>query len=326
MMAFIARRLARAFLTLVCVSFLVFCLLDLAPGQYFDTIKLDQNISQETLAALRSSYGLDHSLPVRYVDWLRSIGRGEFGFSFVYNSPVWPLVRVRLRNTLLLAITALLVSWLIAFWIGIWLAAHRNRWQDHLGGLATTFLLALPEVLIGLGLLAFALRTHWFPTGGMTSLTFAEMGAFEKARDAALHLFLPVSALVAGALPVLVRHVRSAVIDVLHAPFIAAARIHGIPRRRLLLRHVLPAALNPLISLFGISAGMLLGGSLLIEVIMSWPGIGPMLLQAILERDSYVVVAIVMLSTLLLVTGNLIADMLLYFADPRIKESRMREK
>jgi len=269
---------------------------------------------------LRSDYGLDRPLTVRYVDWLRSIGRGEFGFSFVYNSPVWPLVRVRLRNTLLLSTTALLVSWLMAFWIGIWLATHHNRWQDHVGGMGTTFLLALPEVLIGLGLLAFALRTHWFPTGGMTSLTFAGMGAFEKARDMVLHLFLPVSALVAGTLPALVRHVRSAMIDVLHAPFIVAARTHGIPRRRLLLRHVLPAAINPLISLFGISAGMLLGGSLLIEVIMSWPGIGPMLLQAILERDSYVVVAIVMLSTLLLVLGNLMADVFLYFADPRIRE------
>ncbi len=325
-MAFVARRLARALLTLVCVSILVFCLLDLAPGQYFDRIKLDQNISQETLAALRSNYGLDRSLPVRYFDWLRSIGRGEFGFSFVYNSPVWPVVHVRLRNTLLLATTALLISWLAAFLIGIWLAAYRNRWQDHIGGLGTTFLLALPEILIGLGLLAFALRTHWFPTGGMTSLTFAEMGTFEKVRDVVLHLFLPVAALVAGALPVLVRHVRAAMIDVLHAQFIAAARTHGIPRRRLLLRHVLPAAINPLISLFGISVGMLLGESLLIEVIMSWPGIGPMLLQAILERDSYVVIAIVMLSTLLLVTGNLIADALLYFADPRIKESRIREK
>jgi len=120
-------------------------------------------------------------------------------------------------------------------------------------------------------------------------------------------------------LPILVRHVRSAMIEVLQAPFITAAKSHGIPRRRLLLRHAFPAAMNSLLSLFGVTVGMLLGTSLLIEVIMSWPGLGPTLVQAILEGDSYVVIAIVTCSTLFLAAGNLIADVSLYFADPRIR-------
>jgi peptide/nickel transport system permease protein len=142
---------------------------------------------------------------------------------------------------------------------------------------------------------------------------------FGGARDVALHLILPASALAAGMLPVLVRHVRSAVLDVLQSPFIAAGRGLGIPRNRLLFGYALRAAANPLISLFGNSVGVLLSGSLLIEVIMSWPGIGPMFLQAILERDPHLVVAGVLFSTLFLVGGNLLADILLYVVDPRIR-------
>jgi peptide/nickel transport system permease protein len=130
---------------------------------------------------------------------------------------------------------------------------------------------------------------------------------------------LPVAALTAGMLPMLIRHVRSAALDVLQSPFVVAARGLGISRRRILLRHVLPAAVNPLISLVGVSVGTLLSGSLLIEVIMSWPGVGPLLLQAVQERDLYIVIAAVMFSTLFLITGNVMADALLYIADPRIR-------
>jgi peptide/nickel transport system permease protein len=120
-------------------------------------------------------------------------------------------------------------------------------------------------------------------------------------------------------LPVLLRHVRSAMLKVLDAPFITAARGHGIPPCRLLFGYALPAAANPLISMFGISVGALLSGSLLIEVIMSWPGVGPLLLEAILQRDPYIVVAVVIFSTLFLVAGSLLADIFLYVADPRIR-------
>jgi peptide/nickel transport system permease protein len=136
---------------------------------------------------------------------------------------------------------------------------------------------------------------------------------------------LPVVALVLSALPLLIRHVRAAVADVLDAPFLLAAQGHGVPKRTLLYRYALPAAANPLISLFGFSIGGLLSGSLLIEVVMSWPGLGPLLLEAILSRDLYVVVGGVLFSTLFLAGGNFLADMLLYWADPRIRrESSLR--
>jgi peptide/nickel transport system permease protein len=319
MIRFLAQRLARGVFVLFGVSALAFMLIDLAPGEYLQEMRLNPQIARETVAALRVEYGLDQPLPVRYARWLRSVSRGELGFSFAYNRPVWALLKTRIGNTLILTVTALICSWVIAIPLGVWMASRAGRWVDRISGIGSTFLLATPDVLIALGLLAFALRTGWLPRGGMHAPASEEMALFGKARDLALHLVLPVCALTAGALPLLVRHVRSAMLDVLHSPFIVAARGQGIPRYRLLVGHALPAAANPLISLFGISVGLLLSGSLLIEVIMSWPGVGPMLLQAILERDPHVVIAAVLFSTVFLVAGSMLADIFLYIADPRIR-------
>lgn len=318
-MRFLARRLAHTLFVLWGVSLLTFALTRLAPGDYFEEMRLNPQIDPATVAALRNAYGLDRSLPVTYLRWLRSVGSGDLGFSFAYNSPVWPLLKVRAANTLLLALTSLLCSWLAAIPLGVWAATRRGQWADKASSVGTALLLAIPDVLIALGLLAFALRTGWFPTGGMHSLAADEMGAAGRSKDLLWHLALPVMALVAGLLPVLVRHVRSALLEVLDSPYIQAARGHGLPRGRILFRHALPAAANPLISLFGVTFGTLLGGSLLVEVVMSWPGLGPLLLEAILERDLYVVVAAVLFSTVFLVAGNLLADVLLHLADPRIR-------
>jgi len=319
MIYYLARRTAHTLFVLLGVSILTFALIKLAPGDYFAEMRMNPQISPDTVASLRHSYGLDQSLPVTYLRWVRSILHGDLGFSFAYNSPVWPLLKVRAANTLFLTLTSLFCSWLLAIPIGIWAATQWGRWGEKACRAGTTLLLAVPDVLICLGLLAFALRTGWFPTGGMHSLGFDQMGLLVQFKDVVLHLALPVLALTAGLLPTLVRHVQSAVGEVLDSPYIQAARGHGIPRRRLLFHHALPAAANPLISLFGVSLGTLLSGSLLIEVIMSWPGLGPLLLEAILERDLYVVVATVLFSTVFLVAGNLLADVLLHWADPRIR-------
>jgi peptide/nickel transport system permease protein len=150
-------------------------------------------------------------------------------------------------------------------------------------------------------------------------VNFESLSFLEKVRDIAIHMALPVTALVLTAFPILVRHIRAAVGEVLGAPFLRAAVAHGIPRRKLLYRYALRAAAHPLISLFGFSIGTLLSGSLLVEIVMSWPGIGPLLLEAILARDLYVVIAGVLFSVIFLVLGNFLADMLLYWADPRIR-------
>jgi peptide/nickel transport system permease protein len=318
-MRYFLRRLLQAAFLLIGVSILTFLFSALAPGNYFDEMRLNPQISPETIAALRAQYQLDRPVPVRYMRWANSLLHGEMGYSFAYNSPVAPLLWVRARNTLLLALVASLIAWTLALPLGIWSAATLGRLPDRALSGITAALLVIPDLVLALGLLIIAVRTGWFPTGGMISVGFDSLSPIEKLRDLALHMLLPVIALALSALPTLVRHVRAAIADALSAPFLRVAASHGIPRRMLLYRYALRAAANPLISLFGLSLGALLSGSLVIEVVMSWPGLGPLLLEAILARDLYVVIGGVLCSTVFLVAGNFLADVLLYLADPRIR-------
>ncbi len=323
-MPWILQRLGHGLLLLAGVSVLTFAFTEIAPGDYFDEMRLDPQISNETVEALRARYGLDEPLPVRYLHWLRSVLSGDLGFSFSYNTPVAPLVWVRARNTLLLTGLATLLAWLIAVPVGLWAASRPGRWTNAVVSGATSVLLAIPDLVLALGLLLLAVKSGLFPVGGMVSLDYESFDAWGKAKDLALHLALPVTALTLATLPALVRHVHASVSEVLHSRFLLAARGFGIPRRRLLWRYALPVAANPLISLLGFSIGSLLSASLLIEVILSWPGMGPFLLEAILARDVHIVIAAVLISTVLLILGNLVADLLLYAVDPRIRAEQER--
>ncbi|HEY0703967.1 MAG TPA: ABC transporter permease [Candidatus Acidoferrales bacterium] len=318
-MRYLARRLAHAALLLIGVSIFSFALLQLAPGDYFSQLALNPQISAHTVAGLRAEYGLDQPLVVRYAAWLRAILEGDFGVSLAYNSAVGPLLALRARNTILLTGTAMLLSWLLALPLGIWSAARRGTWGDRLGGFFISTLLTIPDLVLFLLLLLLAVRSGWFPTGSMVSGNFDELTTWNKVRDVLAHLILPAFGLALAALPPLVRHVRSAMMEALDAPFIRAARAHGIRERRVLLRYALPVAANPLISLFGFSIAGMLSASLLVEVILSWPGIGPLLVESILAKDVYVVIGTVMLSAVFLITGNLIADLMLFASDPRVR-------
>jgi peptide/nickel transport system permease protein len=319
MLRYFSVRFLHGLFLLVGVSVLTFALLQLAPGDFFTEMRLNPQMTAESVAALRHQYGLDRSVATRYLLWIDSVRKGELGFSFAYDSPVASLLWARARNTLVLTLSAMLLSWLIAVPVGVGCAARPGGWSDRLCLGATSSLLAIPDLLLALGLLFLAVRTGWFPTGGMVSLGFEELSGWGKIRDVASHFCLPVAALVLSTVPVLVRHVRAGVAEVLASPFIRAARAHGIPRRRLLARYALRGAAVPLISLFGLAITTLLSGSLLVEVVMSWPGIGPLLWEAVLARDLYVVVGAVMCSTLFLVGGNMVADALLVAVDPRIR-------
>jgi peptide/nickel transport system permease protein len=317
-MRYLLRRLVEAILLLLGVSILTFLFSTLAPGSYLDEMRLNPQISSATLRSLRARYELDRPLPIRYARWANSVAHGELGYSFAYDSPVAPLLWGRAKNTLLLTLTATALTWLLALPLGVWSAEERGRLPDRAISWITATLLVIPELVLALGFLILAARTGWFPTGGLVSVGFEELSAANKVRDLAAHMALPVAALVLSALPILVRHVRAAVAEVLAAPYLRAAAAHGIPRRKLLFGYALRAAANPLISLFGFSVGTLLSASLLVEVVMSWPGLGPLLLEAILARDLFVVIGGVLFSTIFLVGGNFIADLLLYWADPRV--------
>ena len=318
-MKYLERRMVHGALLLVSVSVLCFLFTDLAPGNFFDEMKLNPQISSDTVAALRSQYGLDRSLPVRYGRWVKSVMQGAWGYSFAYNSPVRGLILLRARNTLLLTGCATLIAWLIAVPLGVWTASRAGSWTDRVCMSGTSFFLAVPEMVVVLGLLYFVIRSHALPAGGMMSRGFEQFGFAEQVVDLLKHLIVPVVALVLASSPILVRHVRASMIEVLTAPFISAARGHGISPARILFRYALPAGANPMISLFGLSLAGLLSGSLLVEVITGWPGLGPLLLEASVSRDLYVVIGVVMSSTVFMITGNLLADALLVAVDPRVR-------
>jgi peptide/nickel transport system permease protein len=318
-MRYIAGRALHGLFLLIAVSVLSFLFASLAPGDYFSEMRLDPRISAGAVEGMRTSTGLDRSLPVRYFRWAASVARGDMGWSLAYHGPVTPLLWPRLRATLLLTGTATLLAWLVALSLGVWAASQRGTWRDGAVNTFLALLLSVPDLLLAIVFLAFAVRTGLFPAGGMTSAEYASLGAAPGALDILRHLALPAAALALGMLPVLARHVRASMLETMDSPFALNARAQGIPRLRLLFRHLLPAALNPLISLFGLSLGTLLSASLLIEVVMGWPGLGPLFLEAIMARDFALALAVAMLSTAFLAAGNLVADILLYRADPRIR-------
>jgi peptide/nickel transport system permease protein len=309
-MRYLAGRLIHALLLVAAVSLLAFLLAQLAPGDYFSELRNDPRVSPETVERLRTEAGLDRSILTRYVSWVTSLMHGDFGFSVAYAGPVTPLLASRVGATLLLTLTSTVLAWLLAVPLGIWNATLRGTAWNGAVKAAIAVLLSIPELVLAIALLLLALKTGWFPVGGMS----AGGGTWDLVR----HMVLPVTVLTLGLLPVLVRHVRAAIVEVMDSPFALNARACGVGRFRLLFRHILPAAMHPLVSLFGLSLGTLLSASLLVEVVMGWPGIGPLFLDAIMARDYAIVLAVVLLSTAFLVVGNLAADLLLYRLDPRI--------
>lgn len=321
---FLAKRAAHAALLLIGVSVLAFLLTQIAPGNFFSEMQMDPQISPSAVSSLRARYGLDQPAYVRYARWLRSGASGDFGYSFSYGVPVASLVWPRARNTLVLTSAATLLAWCVALPLGVWIAASRGGLSPRSASAGVSVMFAIPDVILALGALLLAASTRLLPAGGMFSAasgaaTGTNSSHFWLAADFAKHLLLPSLVLAIGMIPLLVRHIRAALEEVLDAGFMRAAAGLGIPRTRLLFRYALRAAANPLITLAGFSIAGLLSASLLVEIILSWPGLGPLLLEAVLARDLYVVVGVVMLSSVFLVAGNLLSDLALYAADPRIR-------
>jgi len=318
-MRFVLGRLGHSVLVLVLVSVLTFALIELSPGQFFDDLKVDAQIGSTTVETLRQQSGLNETPLTRYLAWTQSVARGDFGVSLAHRVPVGSLLWERARNTLLLTIPATLVCWLVALPLGLWLARHRGRWTDRIFTTASSTLVSLPDILVALLLLLVALRTGLFPTGGMLSPGADTLDAMARLRDLVNHAFLPFCALILVLLPPVIRHVRASAIEAIDAPAVRAARGHGINGWHLTTRYILPLSANPLISLAGLSCAALVSGSVLIEVVMSWPGLGPLLVESLLAKDVHVVLGASMLATMFLVTGNLLADLTLYAVDPRVR-------
>jgi peptide/nickel transport system permease protein len=308
------RRVVQSAGLLLLISTLWFLALSMAPGDYFDEARLNPTTSVETIARLRGAYGLSQPLPIRYGRWLWSLAHGDLGQSMVYNQPVSTLLAPRVANTLVLTGTSLILSWMLALAFGVWAGSRENGPTDRVLRGISGILLAIPELIVATLLVYWAARSGRFPTGGMLS-------GSGGLRDLAFHLALPTAVLTAAAFPVLFRHVRLAVKETLKEPFVRMAVSLGISPGRLWWQYVLRAAANPLLSLLGLSLAALLSSSMLVEVIFGWPGLGPLFLESLFARDTYVLLAAVVLSSLLLLGGNLAADFLLLWNDPRIRKA-----
>jgi len=308
----------RALFLLLAVSFLTFIALAGTPGQFADDLRLDAQVSPATIEALRAEFALDEPVLPRYAHWLRAALRGHLGFSLTYRIPVERILWRRAANTLLLTVTSLCIAWALALAIGVATAAARRSGWDRVVGLIAVALLALPDLLIALALLTIAAYTGVLPAGGMTSVG-VEPGTWAALRDLAAHMAIPVAVLTLSTMPTLLQHVRSALTQAMPLPLTTALLARGLPRPRLIARHALKLAVAPLAALGGISLGSLLSAGLLVEVLVGWPGMGSLLVEAVSARDPFVIVAATVLATATLVAGNAIGDALLQAADPRVR-------
>jgi peptide/nickel transport system permease protein len=318
MRTYILRRLLQIVPLLLGISALTFLLLYLAPGDFLNTMAENPAISSETLEAMRRNFGLDRPFHVQFLMYLGNLLRGDFGESFSRHQPVFSVLRQGVANTLVLAIAAALVTWGLAIPLGVWAAVRQHTWVDRVLSFGAFVWLSVPEVLSGLLLLLFAARTGWFPVGGMHSLDWDQLDAPGKLLDLVHHLALP--AVVVGLIPLAarMRQMRANLLDVLRLDYVTTARAKGLAEREVVFKHALRNAINPLITLFGYTLGALVSGSFVAEIIFSWPGLGRITLEAILTQDQYLVMGAVLMASTMLILGNLVADLLLAVADPRI--------
>jgi len=319
MRIYVLRRMLQTIPLLFGISLMTFLLLQLAPGDFLNQMAENPGISAETIEAMRVRFGLDKPWYVQYWIYLQNvILHLDFGQSFSRHQPVFDVLREGFSNTLILAVAAAVVTWGLAVPLGMLAAVKQHSWVDRLLSLIAFFWLSIPEILSGLLLLMLAARTGWFPVGGMRSLDYDELDSISQFFDIAHHLVLP--ALVVGLIPLAsrMRQMRGSLLDVLRLDYVTTARAKGLSERTVIIKHALRNALNPMITLFGYTLGALVSGSFIAEIIFSWPGLGRLTLDAILTQDQYLVMGAVLMASLVLIMGNLIADLLLAVADPRI--------
>ena len=317
---YVVKRLSQALLTLLLASALSFFVIQLAPGDYLDTLKQNPKISPERISELRRQFGLDRSWPEQYGFWLwRIVTQGDFGTSFVYQRSVASLLWERLAATLLLAIASLIFTWAIAIPLGIIAAVKQNHWIDRLLRVISYAGQGFPSFITALLLLIFAQYTSpIFPVGGMTSINHADLSPLGKFLDISWHMILPTLALSVTSFAGLQRITRGELLDVLRQDYIQTARAKGLSENRVIYVHALRNAINPLITLLGFELAGLLSGAFIAEFFFNWPGLGRLILQAVLAQDLYLVMASLVMGAVMLIVGNLLADLLLKAVDPRI--------
>lgn len=324
MARFLLHRLLQIFPLVIAISFISFGITQLAPGDFLTALTQNPQVSPEMIERMRSQYKLDQPWIVQYFSWLGNALKLNFGYSLAYHIPVTTLLGQRLWNTFLLSFWSMLFAWTLAIPLGVMAAVQRNGLVDRVISLYAFAGISFPSFFLALLMLLLAQRTGWFPVGGMQSMTAELMTPGQRSVDLVHHMVLPVFVLGTLSLAGIMRQMRGSVLDVLRENYITAARARGLPERVVIWKHAARNAINPLITVFGLSLAGLLGGAALVENVMAWPGLGSLILEAVLSRDIYVVMGSFVMSAFLLQLGNLVGDLLLASADPRIKFEQKR--
>jgi peptide/nickel transport system permease protein len=323
--AFILRRLVGAIPLLLGIATIIFFVLNLAPGDP-TSFYFNPNVPPEIIEQLRRNLGLDQPLYIQYFRWLTSFFSGDFGYSLAQSRPVADVVFEALPNTLMLTATALVLVFVIGMFIGVLQAVRQYSIFDSTSSVVSLFFYSMPSFWLALMLvLIFSLKAHqwgWpiaLPATGITSVDYEFMGTGEKVMDRISHLILPVGTLTLALAAGVARYMRGQMLEVIRQDYIRTARAKGLTERSVIMKHALRNSLLPVITLLGLYLPFLFSGTIFIEVIFAWPGMGRIMVDAIFQRDYPLVMATTFIFAVIVVVGNLIADVLYAVADPRIR-------
>mgnify|MGYP006291242261 CR=1 FL=1 len=315
--------------TLIVVSLFVFFLIQLPPGDFLTTYVIqmeergaDAEMLSETLERLRSRYGMDDPFPIQYVKWIGGIVfRGDWGESFQYfGTPVGELLYSRLGNTLLITFGTLIFAWVVAIPIGIYSATHQYSFLDNVFTFVSFIGRSIPNFFLALLLMTFVAVVFGGSVGGLQSEQFyGQPWSFAKLLDLLAHLWIPIVVIGTARTAEIMRVMRGNLLDILNVQYVQTARAKGLAERVVVYKHAVRNALHPLVMMLGMQIPKLISGAMIVSVVLSLPTIGPLLLEALNSQDMYLAGSILLIQALLLVLGNLVADLLLAWIDPRVQ-------
>ncbi|MDP6528784.1 MAG: ABC transporter permease [Gemmatimonadota bacterium] len=319
MIRFIIRRVLASIPLVWALATLTFFIIRLAPGDPM-AMYFNPEIDPSVMETVRVRLGLDQPLHVQYVKWLGALAQGEFGVSFSHHRPVAEILAETVPNTLILTFLALLLDLVVGVAVGLVSAARQYSWIDNVLTLGALFVYSMPGFWLGLVLIiVFSLKLGILPASQMASVDAEYMAFLPRLWDRALHLVLPVFVLGIASAASVARFMRGSLLEVIRQDYIRTARAKGLPERVVVFRHALRNALIPLVTLLGLYIPFLMSGAVVTETIFAWPGMGRLTVGAIFARDYPVVMAVNLIAGVMVVGGNLIADVLYAVVDPRIR-------
>ncbi|MGQ9457918.1 MAG: ABC transporter permease [Anaerolineae bacterium] len=316
MSRYLIRRLLQAIPTLWAVSIVMFAILHLAPGGPMAIYAMAPNVDQAELERIEARLGLRDPLPVQYARWLKGMLTGDWGLSYKFGRKVTEVLSERIWPSVVLVGTSLLIALVFSIPFGIFTALYRNRFVQYLANAIAMLGVSIPTFWLGMVvLLFFSVRIRIIPTGGMMTIGLQGFNLWDRL----WHLLPPACVLATLNIAAWSRYVRSSMLEVMAQDYIRTARAKGLRERVVINRHALKNALIPLITLVGLEGGRLIGGAMITEVVFAWPGMGRLLAESLSGRDYPVLMASFMLMSVLVILGNLLADLCYAWADPRIR-------